>query len=141
VDLLAVFIKGPVGLRAARVASTRGVFLSLSRRRRARCGVFAAPALVLWVAGGAARGAFLTRRTLGSFLMRRGGISMNGLLFVCCGTTKVLGHFQHFAKDGFMRRRSILCRVRVWTGDSKATTFCSGAACLLVSYRPLALAC
>ena len=41
------------------------------------CGVLP----LVWGVGGAARGAFLTRRTLGSFLMRRGGIVINGLLF------------------------------------------------------------
>ena len=71
------------------------------------------------------RGACLTRRTLGSFLMRRGGIVINGLLFVLRRPHKRQSPSKLQSRSGFMFfGRQILFRVRVWTSGSKATTFC-----------------
>jgi len=65
---------------------------------------------------------------------------INGLLFVLRRHHKRRSPSGLQCRSGFMFfGRQILFRVRVWTGDSKATTFCSGAACLLVSHWPLAL--
>ena len=125
--LLAIFVEGPVGLRCALRGAARGRRRvgSLSRGDGARTAVFLQPCLGVWGVGGAARGAFLTRRTLGSFLMRRGGIVINGLLFVLRRPHKRRSPSRIAKPPGFMFfGRQILFRVRVWTSGSKATTFC-----------------
>ena len=97
------------------------------------CGVLP----LVWGVGGAARGAFLTRRTLGSFLMRRGGILIVGAALALFAAAQV-GRGPSLQAECwvYVFRRRILFRVRVWTGGSKATTVSEPYFCLLVSYRP-----
>ncbi len=102
--LFSIFVEGPVGLRRALRGAARGRRRvgSLSRSDGARATVFLHPCLGVWGAIGAARGAFLTRRTLGYFLMRRGGISMNGLLCVLRRPHKRQWPSYQFAEAKFM---------------------------------------
>ena len=74
-----IFVEGPVGLRRAWRGAARGRrrLGSLSRGDGARAGVFFVGCP--WCGVQAARRAALLRggRTLGSFLMRRGGMAIN----------------------------------------------------------------
>ena len=150
-DLLAVLVEGPVGLRGARRGGVWKLSLARGGARAIRGvgGVSPGAVSIKFAVDGAAAGACeglweagghpkrCQGRTFGSFLMRRGGIVKKGCACAAVArksecacaemvSPKAAGHFQLGSARAQVCGQLVPWRVSVWMSGSKATTFWSG---------------